>query len=242
MPNLGTAPLYMAIRRDLQRKIVAGELRVGDWLPSEAHLQKNYQVSQTPVRRALADLEHMGLIERQQGRGSVVRSREIVAVHPMVGFGSELRGQGREVLVRVLAHDEVAASQEVAGQLACEPGTGVLHVTRLFVVDGEPFSYFDHYLGPRVIPHHLTDNLSSLGSLYAFLSRLGLEPKWAHEQITADAVRGQAARLLALDAGSPALLRVRTAYLEDATPIEYTRYWIRPDVYSISIELRNVWS
>ena len=242
MPGVGAPPLYMLIRRDLQRRIVTGDLQVGDWLPSETQLQTTYRVSQTPVRRALSELEQMGLIERQKGRGSMVRSREIVAVHPMVGFGTELRNQGRDVEVRVLSIETLAANKVVAEELGCTPGDEVYRVTRLFLLDGEPFSFFEHHFGARLAPHLRDLEPSRLESLYGFMSQVSLEPTWAREQITAAAVPDELASLLHLEPGAPALLRIRTAYLADSEAVEFTRYWVRPDLYSISVELRNVWT
>ncbi len=67
-------PLYRVIQADLQRQILSGELKPNDWLPSEARLMREYNASQTSVRRALLELGRLGLIERFQGRGSMVAS------------------------------------------------------------------------------------------------------------------------------------------------------------------------
>lgn len=57
----------------LRQLIMDGELRAGDRL-SEVRLAARLEVSRTPLRLALAQLEHEGLLEPVPGGGFVVRS------------------------------------------------------------------------------------------------------------------------------------------------------------------------
>jgi GntR family transcriptional regulator of vanillate catabolism len=57
----------------LRQLIMEGELRAGDRL-SEVRLAARLEVSRTPLRLALAQLEHEGLLEPVPGGGFVVRS------------------------------------------------------------------------------------------------------------------------------------------------------------------------
>jgi DNA-binding GntR family transcriptional regulator len=55
----------------LRGVILSGELRPGDPL-REAHLARQLHVSQVPVREALLQLEHLGLVVRVQDKGTTV--------------------------------------------------------------------------------------------------------------------------------------------------------------------------
>jgi GntR family transcriptional regulator, vanillate catabolism transcriptional regulator len=57
----------------LRQLVMEGELRAGDRL-SEVRLAARLEVSRTPLRLALAQLEHEGLLEPVPGGGFVVRS------------------------------------------------------------------------------------------------------------------------------------------------------------------------
>jgi DNA-binding GntR family transcriptional regulator len=65
-------PLYYQLENLLREKIVSGELEPGDKLPTELELIEQYGVSRITVRQALQALADEGLIERKQGRGTVV--------------------------------------------------------------------------------------------------------------------------------------------------------------------------
>lgn len=229
------APLHEWVRSDLERQIASGEFSVGDWLPSEAQLRSKYGVSVTPVRRALSELERMGLISRFQGRGSQVRSTQIATHHGMVGFSGELRRKGHDVVAKTLTVKTIPASAEIAEALELEPGAPVILVRRIFIVDGEPFSVFDHHIRP-VLPIDKVLAAGQFQSLYQLMAREGVIPVEATESITAALMEDDDAELLGFELPAPILLRRRIAFLIGRVPIEFTIYRIRPDRYSMDIE------
>jgi GntR family transcriptional regulator, transcriptional repressor for pyruvate dehydrogenase complex len=67
-----TTTLAQRVVMGLKDKILAGDLRPGHKLPSEAELIEEYAVSRTVVREAVTRLRAEGLVETFQGRGSFV--------------------------------------------------------------------------------------------------------------------------------------------------------------------------
>lgn len=65
-------PLWRRVSEDILARIVNGTLKPGVMLPSETDLGREMGVSQGTARRALRDLERRGIVERRQGRGTVV--------------------------------------------------------------------------------------------------------------------------------------------------------------------------
>ena len=51
---------YYRLMEDLKEKILSGEFKAGDKLPSENELSRSYQISRQTVRQALSSLEHAG--------------------------------------------------------------------------------------------------------------------------------------------------------------------------------------
>ncbi|MEO3797021.1 GntR family transcriptional regulator [Nonomuraea sp. B10E15] len=64
---------YQVIATRLREQIVCGDLAPGAALPSETELQRQFGVSRTTVRQALAVLEVEGLVVVEHGRGRFVR-------------------------------------------------------------------------------------------------------------------------------------------------------------------------
>jgi GntR family transcriptional repressor for pyruvate dehydrogenase complex len=70
------AGLPQQVAEHLTGEIREGILKLGQKLPSEADLCKQYGVSRTVIREAVARLRHDGLLESRQGSGVIVASWE----------------------------------------------------------------------------------------------------------------------------------------------------------------------
>jgi GntR family transcriptional repressor for pyruvate dehydrogenase complex len=64
--------LYEQILQQIEQRIVSGELKVGDQLPSERELAEQFGVSRTAVREAIKALREKGLVEILVGRGTFI--------------------------------------------------------------------------------------------------------------------------------------------------------------------------
>jgi GntR family transcriptional repressor for pyruvate dehydrogenase complex len=83
----------------LKQRILRGELKPGDKLPTEMELCSLYSVSRTSVRQAIAALASLGLVEAKVGGGTFVRMSD-----------------GSEVMEPILLHTFLNAPE--FGQLA----------------------------------------------------------------------------------------------------------------------------
>src|SRR3982074_3423708 len=88
----GNIPLVYQLGEAVRDKIVRGEYSQGDSIPTEDQLQKFYGVSRTTVRLALAKLVNEGYIRRQQGKGTYVNPRGLVAKGKTKSFSRDMFG------------------------------------------------------------------------------------------------------------------------------------------------------
>ncbi len=68
-------PIYEQITSQIKAKIMSGELRTGDSIPSMRALAKSIHVSVITVQKAYEDLQRDGFIETTVGRGSYVAAQ-----------------------------------------------------------------------------------------------------------------------------------------------------------------------
>ncbi|MFR6496994.1 MAG: GntR family transcriptional regulator [Ruminococcus sp.] len=66
-------PIYLQIAEDVKRRIVIGELKPGDKLPSNAELAIAYQVNPNTVQRIYRQLEAEGISYTKRGIGTFWR-------------------------------------------------------------------------------------------------------------------------------------------------------------------------
>ena len=70
--NTGQEPINAQITRQIKDKILSGELKEGDALPSIRLLAKELRISVITTKRAYEDLEAAGFIVTMPGKGSFV--------------------------------------------------------------------------------------------------------------------------------------------------------------------------
>jgi len=70
--NLSPVPLYQQIVDQIRGKILTGQLKPGDPLPSIRQLAADLSISVITTKRAYQELENEGLIQTRPGRGTFV--------------------------------------------------------------------------------------------------------------------------------------------------------------------------
>jgi DNA-binding FadR family transcriptional regulator len=104
--------LYSKIVDQIQRRVLAGELKVGDHLPSERELADQFQVSRTAVREAVKALSEKGLVQVFPGRGTFITNATSRAVRHSLGMLMKIgQADGTRDLVEVreIFEPEIAA-------------------------------------------------------------------------------------------------------------------------------------
>jgi len=75
--NSSGQPIYDQITSQIKSKIISGELKEGDALPSMRFLAKELRISVITTKRAYEELERDGFIVSVTGKGSFVASKNI---------------------------------------------------------------------------------------------------------------------------------------------------------------------
>src|SRR5262249_10859709 len=140
-------PLYFQIQQDLASSIASGALAPGSQLPSEEELVRRYNVSRTTVRKAVQELERLGLIEIRRGRGTFVRPEKLTQQFTeLTGFVEDMVALGLQPSARVLGTARTEADEMVARQLRVPIGTEVMQIRRVRIADGVALSLDETYL------------------------------------------------------------------------------------------------
>ncbi len=104
--------LYEQIVSQIEQRIVAGDLKAGDQLPSEHELAKQFAVSRTAVREAIRALHEKRLVEVRPGRGTFITNGMPDAMRHsldlLMKFGS-MNGFSHLVAVQEILEPEIAA-------------------------------------------------------------------------------------------------------------------------------------
>ena len=86
--NNSYVPKYVQIQNYILQKIQDGVFTVGDRIPSEAELSRQFDVSRITVNAAIKELASSRVVERIQGIGTFVLSPEKGAGRQSIAFAS----------------------------------------------------------------------------------------------------------------------------------------------------------
>ncbi|TIT87676.1 MAG: GntR family transcriptional regulator, partial [Mesorhizobium sp.] len=211
--------LWYQVEEAIRAIVKSGEWATGDQIPAEDRLCALFGVSRITLRHALRNLEESGLLRREHGRGTFVRSTTLVAgTRELTSFTQEMGNIG-------------------AGALEIEEGDPIVRIRRLRLGNNEPIGIQTAQLAAARVPGFLDAGLLK-GSLYEALeNQYGIVPVEARENYRVGAVSGADAELLDLPAGSPAFV-VERITIDERGPFEFTVSVMRGDRYEIRSTLR----
>ena len=104
-------PKYLQLKQKLEEQIRSGSLRCRRELSPEGELMKVHKVSHSTVTRALVELRNAGLIEREWGRGTFVKSRKATVTNIGLAFDQVHRPTDPYLIPIVRGVGEAAGEQ-----------------------------------------------------------------------------------------------------------------------------------
>jgi len=230
-------PLYLSLRRDIERAIAEGILKPGDALPAERELAAMADVSRVTVRKAVQDLVASGLLVQRHGSGTFVAQRVERVEQPLsalTSFTEDMARRGMVVNSVWLDRGIYAPSPDEMVVLGLSAEESVSRVSRVRLANGTPLAIERATLSAQILPEP-----AKVGaSLYAALAKVGNRPVRAIQRISAALLDDEDAGLLGVPPGSPSLNIERISYLSSGRVVEYTRSRYRADAYDFVAELR----
>jgi GntR family transcriptional regulator len=212
----------------LRGEVQAGRLP-GRMLPAEARLARDYGVSRNAVRAALDLLRREGLVERIPGTGTRAGTAALPhGIDHLRGLGEAFAGQGA-VRNEVLLSAAVPAPVPVAARLDIAPGSQLVCLERLRLVDDRPLSIDLTFVVPDLGEQLLGCNLVGQ-DVFVLLERIAGQPlglaELGIEAVAADPAR---AALLEVPVGAPLLMIERLTRLDDRRPVDLEFIRMRGD-------------
>jgi GntR family transcriptional regulator len=216
--NTRREDLVQRVTNALREQILSGRIVAGTKLAPEAEFAKMLGISRPTLREAIRTLAGEGMIIAKHGVGTFVtneRKPMLNSLEMMRSITEMIRASGGESASRDLAIDLVEADGDVAEALDVEPGTEIGRISRVRLINEQPFVVAKEYV---VLDGHQRsfDNLKGFtgGSLYDFL-RHNFDLSISHSKlkVTAVAADPAMAQVLNLRKGSPLLL-MREAHFD----------------------------
>lgn len=217
---------------DILEELCNTTLKPGDILPGERLLEETYGVSRITVRRAIGDLVAAGRLRRVRGKGTFVAPNPLVSRLHLASFSDEMSAQDVVASSKILNSGR-ASAPEAATHFFGTPATEEqIHLRRLRLGDGEPYSIDDGWYNSAFAPSLLEND--TYNSVYSILDKtFGVPITDADQTVSAIAANEEIAPLLDVPVGSPLLHIVRCSRSGDK-PVEWCSSVYRTDRYHLN--------
>lgn len=230
----GPTPKHAQLR-EILAELCRTTLKPGDLLPGERLLEEVYGVSRITVRRAIGDLVTAGRLRRVRGKGTFVAPNPLVSRLHLASFSDEMGAQDVSASSRILLAGRVTAAEDVYEFFNTDESVPHIHLRRLRLGDGEPYSIDDGWYNSTLAPTLLENDVYN--SVYSILeSDFNLPISAADQTVTAVAADEEIASLLGVQVGAPLLHIIRYSSSGDK-PVEWCSSVYRTDRYRLSTRI-----
>ncbi|MGW4807423.1 GntR family transcriptional regulator [Kitasatospora sp. NPDC004272] len=235
-------PPYLRIADHLRRRVLGGEWKLGERLPSRAKMAKSYEVGTNVIQRAQEVLISEGLLEGKTGSGTylrppvprlpMVRSRAVADFPSAPAPGGEWESESSAL---------VPATEEVAQRLRIEPGELVVHTLYEFLLERRIVQLADSW-EPMALTDRTSVTLPSYGPFHGRtvvnrMASLGIRVVRAVERPRPARPTAEQAALLGIGPNDLVTVVERT-YLDDSgQPVETADLVIPDSRWEIRYEL-----
>lgn len=210
--------LYRRVKEEIENRIKSREWKVGDQIPNEETLARQWGVSRGTVRQAIQQLCTEGVLSRHQGRGTfVAQPRTVPFSVPDIFYRYTLDEDSPRF--RVISQDMAPAPSWVAEQLKQPPETKVFTLHRHRLSGENAASIKTLYFTPHISMERLDGVALELPVVEIITECLGLlvgSVDVTLELITLDMGEVQT---LAEEPGCPGMRVVNRYLTPDGTPI-----------------------
>ncbi len=182
--------------------------------PTEDQFLKQYDITRYALRRVIDELVDLGLVYKVQGSGVYIRESKREGYLPLSstsGISSDM--PNANVSTKLIQLEVKMADAQDMADFKCEKDNEIYHVTRLRMVDDEPFSLEYSRYNKKLIPY-LNKEITET-SIFKYINEaLRLEIGFADKIIEGNKLSAYEAAHLQLEENDPAIIIYDTVYLK----------------------------
>ena len=227
--------LYIRVKEEIERRILAGEIKPGDKLPSEPALAKEFEVSRPTLRESLKMLQREGTLISKNGVGTYVNERSSLIVNPL----NKLRSLG-EMIKRVGYKESETdvvlytreAEPEWREKLWTEDPVVVLERTR--TADDQKVAFYYNIFPRDIAADHFDQGFS--GALFEFLrDKMGISISYAMTEICAVGTTEERDLKARATLGDDLLLLKQLHYDAEDRAVFYSLDYLKSSVFQLFV-------
>lgn len=232
--------LYKKVFSELKTRIDQGKYPIDSFIPSESKLIEEFKVSRITIRRAIQELEIIGLVEKIHGKGVRVKHQKLYSnLMGVLGFSKETEYIGAKASSVILDFKTILSNTIISENLKIDKDAPIYFLKRLRIKNGQIVGINETYI--KKIPGLLIkqSDLDEKTTLYGLYEKSGFNITGAYETIEAKKPSKATVTILNIHQNDPIFLRERITFIENDEPIEFSINTYRADEYKYVIKLKK---
>lgn len=231
-------PSYVPIYNMLYADIVNGLYKDGTWLPGETMLAEKYGVSRNTLRQALMILFEDGLIQKHQGKGTLVTYKGDVQTPVELHIYNPILQCAKDEIDAIDTAYNYGPPTEVAQRkLGIKAAEIVMASNNVYFSEGKPVGHAFiqipvKHIGDLNVDMHSEDQVSNLINKTIFematQARLNIKLVYAEENITS---------FLNIPTGEPVIYIEEILFNKQGEGLARCKFYFLPEMYEISINI-----
>ncbi|WP_070970987.1 histidine utilization repressor [Vibrio sonorensis] len=210
------SPLYLQIKKYIQKHIDDGHWPVGHRIPTELELTKQFSVSRMTVNKAIRDLVAEGQLQRKPRAGTFVCAANEKAESPLLdirNIAQEVALRGKCYTAKVVKQQSVQADETIAVKLGVMLGTQTFFSEIVHFEDNQPIQLELRWVNSVWAPDYINQDFTHITPNQYLSENCPLSAiEHTVEAIVAD---DHVRSALKLGANEPCLLLNRRTWSED---------------------------
>jgi len=231
-------PLYKQVYDLLTERIVNGDWKPSEPLPSEIALAEQLGVSQGTVRKALNQMVAENLLLRRQGKGTFVAEHTQESSLFRFFRYREPSGESLIPVTRVVSATRAIASEEICKHLNLEADSQVVEMLRVRSLRDTETIVEKIYQPLSVFPDIdlQTEIPNSLYTLYQ--DKYGISIVEVRDEVHATGLPAEFASYLSLPEGAPVLMVERASINIDGRTVEWSQSYSSSERFVYAVDLK----
>ncbi|WP_240422198.1 GntR family transcriptional regulator [Paenibacillus periandrae] len=229
---------HHVVKQQLESMMESGRIRIGERLPSEVQMAKEFGVSRETFRSAVRILEEEGKLLVKHGVGTfVIPPLPVIpsSLEKLSSVGSMIRSAQLDEGESRVSLKTDSCSKDVAEALGLEPGDPVIVLERIRTANAEPVAYSINTISKKLAGEAF-ERGEFQGSLLSFFeSQLGRKIVTADSEICVPLHIDRNCQRLLLHPQTTVLLLKQVHYDEANNPVMYSLDYLRNDVFTFRI-------
>jgi GntR family transcriptional regulator len=222
------APLYIQLQRILKERIMKGEYKQDELIPSETEMMKAFQTTRGTVRKAISQLVNEGLVQQIRGKGTYVNLRHLkYSIWNFGGFTDYLKSRNEFPASKLLEQKIISLAGESYFQLVRARGVKKENEILFLTIDTSllPLNLF-----PGIDQYNFAEE-----SLYRVIrEKYHIFPRQAEISLSTEKINPITREILNVDKKETSLLKAEGIVL-DQNGVEIEKVTV---IYSTNIEFK----